>query len=294
MKNQPKYGKDFIMKPKIDFAFKEIMMNDKALTGFLSAVLNIQPEQIKKIIRKNTNMQKVHAEEKQAILDVRIVIAQNIPQDETELNQEVSEESFILKEIDIEIQLSYMAAWADRSVFYAAKMLTEQGEINQKYSNFKKCICINILDFLYVHQSERFHTVWHIREDTEHIKYTDVLEWHLIELPKTPPNTDGTDLYKWACFINAEEKGDFKMIAKGNQYLESALETLEIISQDEQKRIAYTARQKALYDFNEQMSENYDRGKSDATAAFLSAMQSILSKEQIQEVLRKMSEQNQQ
>ena len=84
------------------------------------------------------------------------------------------------------------------------------------------------------------------------------------------------------------------MIAKGNQYLESALETLEIISQDEQKRIAYTARQKALYDFNEQMSENYDRGKSDATAAFLSAMQSILSKEQIQEVLRKMSEQNQQ
>ena len=46
------------MKPKIDFAFKEIIMNDKALTGFLSAVLNLQPEQIKKIIRKNTNMQK--------------------------------------------------------------------------------------------------------------------------------------------------------------------------------------------------------------------------------------------
>ena len=31
------------MKPKIDFAFKEIMMDEKARVGFLSAVLRIQP-----------------------------------------------------------------------------------------------------------------------------------------------------------------------------------------------------------------------------------------------------------
>ncbi len=30
---------DFLMKPKIDFAFKEIMMNEQARTGFLSAML---------------------------------------------------------------------------------------------------------------------------------------------------------------------------------------------------------------------------------------------------------------
>jgi len=65
---------DFFMKPKVDFAFKEIMMDDDALKGFLSAVLNINPTHIQKIIRKNTNMQKVHDDEKQAILDVRIVI----------------------------------------------------------------------------------------------------------------------------------------------------------------------------------------------------------------------------
>ena len=262
-----KYDENFIMKPKIDFAFKEIMMNDKALTGFLSAVLNIQPEQIKKIIRKNTNMQKVHAEEKQGILDVRLVLNDS-------------------KEIDIEIQLSYMAAWADRSVFYAAKMLTEQGEIDQKYSNFKKCICINILNFAYVRQSERFHTVWHIREDTEHIKYTDVLEWHLIELPKIPKLSDGSDLYQWACFINAEEKGELEMIAKGNQYLESALDTLKVISQDEQKRLEYTARQKALYDFNEQMSENYNRGKIDRDSELIAKWKSKgMTDEQIRELL---------
>lgn len=45
---------DFFMKPKVDFAFKEIMMDDDALKGFLSAVLNINPAHIQKIIRKNT------------------------------------------------------------------------------------------------------------------------------------------------------------------------------------------------------------------------------------------------
>lgn len=37
---------DFLMKPKIDFAFKEIMMDEKARTGFLSAMLKLDPADI--------------------------------------------------------------------------------------------------------------------------------------------------------------------------------------------------------------------------------------------------------
>ena len=36
-----------LMKPKIDYAFKEIMMNEKARIGFLSAILNLNPLDIK-------------------------------------------------------------------------------------------------------------------------------------------------------------------------------------------------------------------------------------------------------
>lgn len=266
--NQQPKNNNFLMHPKVDFAFKEIMMDDDALKGFLSAVLNINPEHIRRIFRKNTNMQKVHKEEKQAILDVRIVIAQAKPPKKRKrpMSEEEQEEKFILKEIDIEIQLSYMAAWADRSVFYVAKMLVEQGEIDQKYSNFKKCIGINLLDFNYIDQTEKFHTVWHIREDSEHIKYTDTVEWHVVELPKLPSIPDGTDLYKWVQFLKAETKEEFEMIVQGNHYLESALKRLEVISQDEQKRLEYTARQKTLYDYNTFMEENYDRGYDDGRA----------------------------
>ena len=42
---------DFLMKPKIDYAFKEIMMDEKARIGFLSAVLNLNPADIRKTVK---------------------------------------------------------------------------------------------------------------------------------------------------------------------------------------------------------------------------------------------------
>ena len=50
------------------------------------------------------------------------------------------------------------------------------------------------------------------------------------------------------------------MLANENIYLKAAYEQLEIISQDEQKRLEYTARQKALYDYNTIVEENFERG----------------------------------
>ena len=35
------------MKPKVDFAFKEIMMDEKARVGFLSAILKLDPAQVR-------------------------------------------------------------------------------------------------------------------------------------------------------------------------------------------------------------------------------------------------------
>lgn len=234
---------DFIMSPKVDFAFKEIMFNDKVRKGFLSAVLGIPVNKIKKTVLKNTNLQKIHADEKQGILDVYLVM-----NDDTE--------------IDIEIQLAYMASWSNRSAFYVSKMLVEQINIDKKYSNFQKCIGINLLDFNYIKDTDRFHTVYHISEDTEHFIYTDIMEWHVVELPKLPPIEDGTDLYNWIRFLKAERKEEFEMLAQKDEYIGEAYRQLEIISQDEQKRLEYTARQKAIYDYNTLMEENYNRGEA--------------------------------
>ena len=235
------YDENFIMSPKVDFAFKEIMRNNKVCKGFLSAVLGIKDTNIKSIVMLNTNLSKVHEDEKQGILDVRLTMNNNT-------------------EIDIEIQVWYMKQWANRSVFYVSKMISEQPDINKKYSNMKKCINISILNFTYIKQTDRFYTSYHIREDKEHFKYTDIAEWHVVELPKLPEVPDGTAIYDWAKFINSEDRGEFEMLAKKNEYIAEAYKQLDIISQDQQKRLEYMARQKALYDYNELVYENYNDG----------------------------------
>ena len=81
-------------------------------------------------------------------------------------------------------------------------------------------------------------------EDTRHFRYTDKMEFHVIELPKLPVKESYTKLELWAKFINAEEKEEFDMIAEKDPYIDSAYRQLQIISQDKQLRMEYEAREK--------------------------------------------------
>lgn len=54
----------FIMKPKVDFAFKQSMMNENVRIGFLSAMLGIDPKNIKKTTILNTFLRKEHETDK--------------------------------------------------------------------------------------------------------------------------------------------------------------------------------------------------------------------------------------
>ncbi|NBI62195.1 Rpn family recombination-promoting nuclease/putative transposase [Clostridiales bacterium] len=229
---------DFLMKPKIDFAFKEIMMNEQARVGFLSAMLGLDPSDIRETKILNTNLRKEHKDDKLGILDVRVLL-----NDDTE--------------IDIEIQLSPLGVWADRSLFYTAKMYTEQIHAGEDYSSFKKCVSISVLDFKLFGDELGFYSRFHISEDTKRILYTDKMEFHVLELPKLPEELKegASDVLLWAKFINAERKEEFDMLASRNKYIESAYEQLQVISQSAEKRLEYEAREKAIRDHNQMMYE---------------------------------------
>ena len=89
-------------------------------------------------------------------------------------------------EIDIEVQLSELFVWAERSLFYLAKMYTEQINPGDSYDKFKKCVSISILDFELFDDAGEFYSCFHIAEDTRHTLYTDKMEFHILELPKLP------------------------------------------------------------------------------------------------------------
>lgn len=235
---------NFLMKPKIDFAFKEIMTDELARTGFLSAVLSLDPADIRKTELLNTNLRKVHKEDKLGILDVRISL-----NDHTEINTE--------------IQLSELKAWPSRSLFYISKMYSGQIEQGQNYSVLKKCVSISILDFdLFMDETE-FYSCFHIWEDTRHILFSDRMEFHVIELPKLPKHLKDEEngILLWARFINSERKEDFAMLAEKDPYIHSAYQRLQIISQDKDKRLEYEAREKAIRDYNQLMLEADARGE---------------------------------
>ena len=234
----------FLMKPKIDFAFKEIMENEKARTGFLAAVLQLDPADIKETRILNSNLRKLHEDDKLGILDVRIL-----------LNNDT--------QIDTEIQLAELKIWADRALFYISKMYTEQIEKGQKYDVLKKCVSISILDFILFEDEPEFYSRFHILEDTRHFIYSDKMEFHVIELPKLTEDLrdDSGSLELWAKFINAEKKEEFDMIAGKDPYIQSAYDRLQIISQDKQKRMEYEAREKAIRDHNQFLFEAEQRGE---------------------------------
>lgn len=233
----------FLMKPKIDFAFKEIMTDEKARIGFLSAMLKMKPEDIQETHILNTNLRREHEDDKQGILDVRVLLNNN-------------------QEIDIEIQLSKLSVWADRSLFYLSKMFIEQIKPRDSYRVFKKCVSISILDFDLFRGEKEFYSCFHIREDSRHFIYTDKMEFHVIELPKLPKKLkeDSSNIELWAKFISSEKKEEFDMLAKKDPYIESAYKHLQVISQDKEKRMEYEAREKAIRDYNEGMLEAEERG----------------------------------
>ncbi len=237
---------EFLMKPKIDFAFKEIMTDEKARIGFLSAMLKLNPEDIKETTLLNTSLRKTYEDDKLGILDVRVLM-----NDDTE--------------IDIEVQLSKLSVWAERSLFYLAKMYTEQINPGDSYNKFKKCVSISILDFKLFNDTENFYSCFHIAEDNRHSLYTDKMEFHVLELPKLPdkPKNDSDNILLWAKFINAERKEEFDMVADKNPYIESAYQTLQVISQNKEKRLEYEAREKAIRDHNQFLFEARQKGRAE-------------------------------
>ena len=84
-------------------------------------------------------------------------------------------------------------------------MFTEQIHEGEGYDVLEKCIHIGILDFEIFEDTDAFYSLFHLWEDSRHIKYSDKLELHVLELPKLAKHQyPETELLSWMQFINAE------------------------------------------------------------------------------------------
>lgn len=123
-----------------------------------------------------------------------------------------------------------------------------------------KRIHVSILDFK-LFDDEEYYSRFHIWEDHRRLQYSDKFEIHVLELPKLEKyDYLETELLKWAWFFNATDKEELEMAAEGNEYTQKAYERLVELSTDEEKRMEYEARQKALRDYQHMMNSGWRQG----------------------------------
>ena len=212
--------------------------------GFLSAILGVAPDMILWTKLLPTYLRKQHKDDKFGILDVRVML-----QDESQ--------------VDVEIQVIAYDYWAERLLFYISKMYVDQIHEGEDYGQLKKCIHVGILDFK-LFDDEEYYSRFHIWEDNRRLQYSDKFEIHVLELPKLEKyDYPETELLKWARFFNATNKEELEMAAEGNEYTQKAYDRLVELSADEEKRMEYEARQKALRDYQHMMNSGWRQGVSE-------------------------------
>ena len=93
-------------------------------------------------------------------------------------------------------------------------------------------------------------------------QYTDLMELHVLELKKLPPEDQNEDgVIRWMRFLGGKSRKEFEDMAEKDEYIKEAYEDLKKLSLDEQKRLEYEVRQKAIRDHNSQMKSAERRGE---------------------------------
>lgn len=256
---------NFIMLPTVDFCFKGLMQNPKVRKGFIAALLKISPDEIEETALLPTILTCESPDDKLGIMDVHVLL-----KDGTHIN--------------LEMQVKYFEYWDERVLFYLSRMFDSQIKKGESYDKLRKCIHVSILDFIHFADDDKCYRRIHFKDDeTNHI-YSDKMELQILELKKLPPEVKtGEDIIAWMKFFSGKNREEFKDMAKTNEYIDEAYNTLINLSADEQKRLEYEAREKALKDYNTQISSAEKRGEQRTRQIFKLHMQGK-SSQQIAEI----------
>ena len=137
-------------------------------------------------------------------------------------------------QINLEMQVRNYEFWDERALFYISKIFSDQLKSGDSYGMLQKCI---------------------------HALYNDKMELQILELKKLPKEIPSEeDIVQWMRFFSGKNREEFKLMAQTSEYFGEAYEALQKLSADDLKRLEYEAREKALKDYNTNMSSARNSG----------------------------------
>ncbi len=96
------------------------------------------------------------------------------------------------EQVNIEIQVLNLNNMVERSIFYWSRLFYSQLKRSEDYAGLEKFISIIIVDFD-ITESDDMHSIYHLTEDRQGYRLSDVLEIHFIELSKLNHKDEGID-----------------------------------------------------------------------------------------------------
>ena len=171
------------------------------------------------------------------------------------------------RRIDVEMQADKRAAFRERIVYYWAKDFGGQLVRGEDFSALRPVISVLFLDYVELPGS-RWHSTYRLREEEDHSALTDVMELHIIELPKRngPTRQEDAALLPWIRFLGAKTDEEVKEACMGSQDVAKANEHLRRLSASPRARDLAREREEALALYRIEIATTRDEAKAEGKA----------------------------
>lgn len=212
-----------------NYMFRFILQkNQKVLKGLIAALLHLNPIEMKKVEIRNPINLAGNVSGKEFILDIEVML-----NDDTLIN--------------LEMQVANEHNWSERSLSYACRSFDNLYQ-GQKYEEAIKVIHIGFLEFTLFEDVPEFYSEYKMVNVKNHRVYSDKFILRVIDLNKIELATNEDKAFQidyWARLFKAKTWEELKMLAKDNDYLQEAAESLYIANADEIVRQQCRAREDA-------------------------------------------------
>ncbi len=226
-----------------DYMFRAVLQTDnKALTGFISALLQIPISEISAVEVTNPIILGNECTDKEFRLDINLV-----------LNRQ--------RIINLEMQVLSHADWTSRSLAYLCRNFVQLSR-GMDYASLLPVIHIGILDHSLFPDAPEFYSRFMLMNIKTHRIYSDKIALNMLDLTHTELSSQDDREWKldyWAKLFKATTWEDLKMIAKNDECLTAASNTIFTMNTDDRIRKRCLDREdyyRDIHNLEKQIAEN--------------------------------------
>ena len=268
-----------LLDPKLDIVFKLLLQRELVLLRSMIETVVSLPAPIEDLVILNPELPKDLARDKGIVLDVRVSLANKA-------------------KFDIEMQSELPVGIRSRFLYYWAKEYSGELQRGGEYPQLIPVISIIWLGSNLL-KGEKFHSIFHLSEDTTRELFTSDIEFHTLELKKLRHLSEANQpqLYRWSRFLLADSEDEFEQLAKEDPIMQTAKNTLEAISADpgtqslvREREMARRAHEHLMYSARaegrvEGEAKGRVEGEAQAVLAVLEARGIPVTEQQRQQIL---------